>query len=136
MKNILVLCIILYPLLISGQKINEPNRPDILTFSHLIKTKISEKGKVFYFRKLDNISLHSVDNYNVLETILDVNTDVVNSYIRTGFKEKGKFNNGYKNGLWKTTYKDKVVKTENYNNGLAVGKYAVYNTQGEILYKT
>ncbi len=50
--------------------------------------------------------------------------------------DEGVFTNGYKNGLWKTTYKNKLVKTENWRKGLVVGRYKVYNTKGELLYKT
>ncbi|KAA1243270.1 toxin-antitoxin system YwqK family antitoxin [Aquimarina sp. RZ0] len=50
--------------------------------------------------------------------------------------DKGSFHKGYKTGLLKTTYKGKLVKTENWNNGLILGKYKVYDTDGNILYQT
>ncbi len=50
--------------------------------------------------------------------------------------DEGVFIKGYKNGLWKTLYKNKLVKTENWRKGLAIGRYRVYNTKGELLYKT
>ncbi|MGO3183371.1 MAG: toxin-antitoxin system YwqK family antitoxin [Aequorivita sp.] len=54
----------------------------------------------------------------------------------TGIILEGSFRESYKDGLWKTTYENKLVKTENYNNGLMVGRYRVYNTDGVMLYKT
>ena len=50
----------------------------------------------------------------------------------------GNFNNGYKDGLWKTQTEDKnkLVKTINYKNGLVIGRYRVYDTKGNLLYKT
>jgi len=54
----------------------------------------------------------------------------------TGLILEGTFKNGYKDGLWKTTYENRLVKTENYNNGLTIGRYKVFNTKGDILYQT
>ncbi len=56
--------------------------------------------------------------------------------IGTNIYLQGKFFKGYKNGFWKTTYKNKLVKTINYNHGLVIGRYRVYNLKGNILYKT
>ncbi|PID67754.1 MAG: hypothetical protein CR968_05120 [Flavobacteriia bacterium] len=50
--------------------------------------------------------------------------------------DEGSFIKGYKNGLWKTTYKNKLVKTENWRKGLAIGRYRVFDTKGKLLYKT
>lgn len=54
----------------------------------------------------------------------------------TGFKSTGFFKNGLKTGFWNTTFDSKLVKAENYLNGLVIGRYRVYNSGGEILYKT
>ncbi len=57
-------------------------------------------------------------------------------YSRLNINTIGKFIKGYKNDSWKTLYKNKIVKTENWKNGLIKGKYCVYNASGSILYKT
>ncbi len=95
---------------------------------------LNNNGKTIYSSKLNNTSLNG--KYIINETKLNTNTDIVNSYYNTGYKFIGSFIRGYKNGLWKTSYKNKLVKTINYNNGLIAGKYRVYNTKGVILYKT
>ena len=58
------------------------------------------------------------------------------NFINTRLQQEGSFTNGFKNGLWKTFYENKLVKIENYNNGLISGDYRVYNTEGKLLYKT
>ncbi|MBO0592341.1 hypothetical protein I2486_13115 [Cellulophaga sp. E16_2] len=54
----------------------------------------------------------------------------------TGYISTGNFLNNRKNGIWKTTYNDKLLKQENWNHGLIIGDYRVYNTKKEILYST
>ncbi len=54
----------------------------------------------------------------------------------TGIIEQGSFNKGYKNGFWKTQCKNRLVKTMNYNQGLLIGRYRVYNVKGDVLYIT
>ncbi|PZW41577.1 hypothetical protein LX95_01258, partial [Mesonia algae] len=47
------------------------------------------------------------------------------TFVNINLRKAGIFKEGYKHGLWKTTYENKLVKTENYNNGLMVGRYRV-----------
>ncbi|WP_148639345.1 toxin-antitoxin system YwqK family antitoxin [Aquimarina longa] len=117
---------------ISGQ-IKEVKKPIIPTSSHRLLIK-NNKGINIYKRKSDSHLPNSL--YEVCETYLNDDTDIVNSYYFSGLCETGAFNNGYKTGFWKTTYKNKVVKTENWNNGLILGKYRVYDTTGTSLYQT
>ncbi|MDO6516131.1 toxin-antitoxin system YwqK family antitoxin [Zobellia uliginosa] len=56
--------------------------------------------------------------------------------LKTDFNQLGFFVKGYKNGLWKTTFKNKLIKTENFKNGLLFGVYKVYDTNGNMLYNT
>ncbi len=93
-------------------------------------------GKENYTRRKDNHVFDAI--YEILIKKEDLNYTSANNLIgiSTGFKERGKFVKGYKNGFWKTTYKNKLVKSENWNEGLIIGKYRVYNIKGEILYKT
>ncbi|WP_041557731.1 toxin-antitoxin system YwqK family antitoxin [Cellulophaga algicola] len=50
--------------------------------------------------------------------------------------EIGIFKNGFKNGLWETKQKNRIVKKENWRHGLITGDYRVYSTKNEILYST
>ncbi|QCE43114.1 toxin-antitoxin system YwqK family antitoxin [Psychroserpens sp. NJDZ02] len=54
----------------------------------------------------------------------------------TGYREQGTFSKGYKNSLWTTTYKNKLIKTENWKYGLIHGEYRVYDTIQKIQYRT
>ncbi|TPN82964.1 toxin-antitoxin system YwqK family antitoxin [Aquimarina algicola] len=49
--------------------------------------------------------------------------------------EEGAFEKGLKDGFWKTSYKNKIVKKEHWNNGLISNEYSVYNTEGKLLYQ-
>ncbi|MFC5047337.1 toxin-antitoxin system YwqK family antitoxin [Aquimarina hainanensis] len=114
-------------------QIKEIKKPIIPTSSHKL-LKQNERGITIYKRKSDNHLLNST--YEVCKTNLNTNTDIVNSYYFSGLCEKGTFNKGYKDGFWKTTYNNKLVKTANWNKGLIMGKYRVYNTVGTLLYQT
>ena len=92
------------------------------------------KGKSCYSSTSNNIALNG--EYIINKTKLNTDIDIVDTYKNTGFKFLGFFNKGYKNKLWKITYKGKIVKTENWNNGLIKGLYKVYNTKGKLLYET
>ncbi|WP_103068692.1 toxin-antitoxin system YwqK family antitoxin [Aquimarina sediminis] len=114
-------------------QIQEVKKPVIPTSSHRILIN-NKQGVFIYNRKSDNHLLNS--KYEICETYLDTDTDIVNSYNFSGLCEQGNIRKGYKDGFWKTTYESKLVKTENWNNGLILGKYRVYNSKGDILYKT
>ena len=95
---------------------------------------LNPSGKIIYFSKLNNTSLEG--KYIINETKLNNNTDIVNSYYSTGYKFEGFFTQGYKTGIWKTTYKKILVKTAHWNNGLVTGLYTVKTTKGVLLYNT
>ena len=87
----------------------------------ILVRKKKEKSKSYEYQK--NNEGNDIPNYGL-------------KGVSTSTYLKGFFHAGYKNGLWKTTHKNKLVKTINYNKGLVIGKYRVYNTKGELLYKT
>ncbi len=93
-------------------------------------------GKPYYAKEKEQYVFDDV--YEIL--IKEKEPDYTNANhligITSDFKEHGRFIKGYKNGLWRTTYKNKLVKTENWNNGLIFGKYEVYNTVGTLIYRT
>ncbi len=66
----------------------------------------------------------------------DYDLSIISKGKFTGIKTQGHFNNGYKTGQWQTTYKNKLVKTVYWNNGLITGLYYVKTTKGILLYKT
>lgn len=109
--------------------------PDIIKpiESHWILTKI-ENGKPKYYLSLNDKVIKGKVNIYYVKPIPE--SDIINDYSHTGCEEKGTFKDGFMDGFWKTTYKKKLVKTINYNNGLVIGRYRVYNTKGELLYKT
>jgi len=111
-----------------------PPKPTPMTFSHLLNFNIDTKGRLKYYRISDNSVIHG--EYIIYKTEKKIKTDLIGEIYHTGIVFKGTFNKGYKNGLWKTLYKNKLVKTINYRNGLVIGRYRVYNTKGAILYKT
>ena len=83
-------------------QIKEVSRPVIPTSSHKVFIN-TLKGIDIYLRKSDN---HLLNNeYEIHETHLNKDTDIVNSYYFSGFYESGTFKKGHKNGLWKTVYK-------------------------------
>ncbi|WP_103867036.1 toxin-antitoxin system YwqK family antitoxin [Aquimarina sp. I32.4] len=135
MKNYLTISLFLILSSVYGQEKEViPPKPIPLTFTHLLILDNDIEGKIKYFRKSDNYNLNG--QYKVYETKLNTNTDIVNSYYNTGYKFIGKFHKGYKDGFWKTTYKNKLVKTENWNKGFIIGKYRVYDIKGNLLYQT
>ncbi len=104
-------------------------------YSFIEEDKNLRNGEyIIMVRKERDISLSSYQNQNNNE-----GNDIPNygfKGISTNIYIQGEFLQGYKNGFWKTSYKNKLVKTENWNNGLILGRYRVYNTKGELLYKT
>lgn len=115
--------------------------------------EIRENGKLLYLyndndnSRLNgqyNITFFFLDNKKKDSLIMDNGVEKkpllydtkFSKYSRSHISKTGTFNKGYKNNLWKTTYKNKLVQTINHNNGLVIGRYRVYNTKGEILYKT
>jgi len=92
-------------------------------------------GKEFFYRKSDRSILNKECVILVKKEDRDRSTSDKTVRVSTGFKEKGVFKRGYKNGLWKTLYKNKVVKVENWSNGLILGMYKVFDTKGKKLYE-
>jgi len=134
MKKVSVIIFLTISFSLFGQVKKAPPKPKLRTFSHFIDSNINKKGITKFFRKSDNYIFNG--EYTIHETLLNTKTDIVNSYFNTGFRFFGFFNNGYKNGLWKTTYKNILVKTINYKNGLVIGRYRVYGIKENLLYKT
>lgn len=91
----------------------------------------NKKGKEFYYRSEDR----SIFNKECI-IVVKKKDPKRSAGISTGFKEIGVFKQGFKNGLWETTYKNKTVKIENWTNGLILGAYKVFNTKGKSLYET
>ena len=88
----------------------------------------------FFF--LDNSKNDSSKGDNDLQLRTLVYDTKYSRYSRSNINVKGKFIKGYKHGLWTTTCNAKRVKITNWNNGLIIGKYRVYDTEGKYLYKT
>ncbi len=137
MKKIILLLLIFNSFLTEAQKREVPPKPENLTFSHFIKIKLNkENGKIIYLRKSNNRPLHSNEPFNITETYINEKTDIRGVNTHTPYNKIGYLFNGYKNGLWKTTYKNKLIKTENWNNGLILGKYKVNTIEGTLIYRT
>ncbi|WP_339699452.1 hypothetical protein [uncultured Marixanthomonas sp.] len=131
MKRIIVfLFVVLISNLVNSQK-KKIEAITIPTESHTVDIVV-EQGKSRFHRKSDNHFL--VGEHIFIKTKLNRDTDIANSYYPTAIRSIGTFKEGYKDGLWKTTYENKLVKTQNYNNGLVIGRYRVYNTNGDVLY--
>ncbi|MDO6758982.1 hypothetical protein Q4566_02120 [Tamlana sp. 2_MG-2023] len=136
MKKILILLLMINSFLVLAQRI-APEKPNNLTFSHLIiKKEDNENGKTVYLRKSNNRPLDSEEIFDITETYPNDESDMKGLYIHTSLIKKGLMSKGYKTGLWKTYYKSKLVKTQNWKLGLAIGEYSVYDVKGCELYKT
>lgn len=97
---------------------------------------VNTDGLKKYQRKSDDYVLDGKYKFylNKKETQNNSVNDIFG--IPTGLVEEGIFKNGYKDGLWKTIYENKLVKTENYNVGSMIGRYSVYKIDGDLLFKT
>lgn len=138
---LLVFCIYSF-----GQKSEENPKEIIIPISSLqLKAQIIE-GVTHYSRVENNRKLHN-RGYLLIEKIDNDTTKLRFGDIRknaglffkgksTGITTQGAFNNGYKNGFWKTLLDKKLVQTMNYKNGLVIGRYRVYNVSGDLIYKT
>ncbi len=133
MKHKILLFILFTVTYSSYSQIPEIKKPVILTSSHRVSLE-KIQGLIIFKRKSDNHIFNS--SYKIYETFLNTNTDVAESYFSSGLCWEGRFVKGYKHGLWTTTYNTKRVKTTNWNNGLIIGKYRVYDTEGKYLYET
>ncbi|WP_103867035.1 toxin-antitoxin system YwqK family antitoxin [Aquimarina sp. I32.4] len=148
-KYIFYLIILSSFLSFSQTKVFEPIAKPIISYD----IKIKNNSGVYLYKHKDGLNLldgvYNIDIYiknknagdiEIIENGLKKRTlkyDLSNSeYRRTEIKEKGKFHKGYKDGFWKTTYKNKLVKTENWNKGFIIGKYRVYDIKGNLLYQT
>ncbi|PZW41585.1 MORN repeat protein [Mesonia algae] len=130
-RIIVFLFIVLTSNLVNSQK-KKIEAITIPTESHTVDIVV-EQGTPRFHRKSDNHFL--AGEHIFIKTKLNRDTDIANSYYPTAIRSIGLFKNGYKDGLWKTTYENKLVKTQNYNNGLVIGRYRVYNNNGDVLYK-
>ncbi|REH56757.1 hypothetical protein C7448_101802 [Tenacibaculum gallaicum] len=150
MKNSTLILFLFLCYNILGQTPEKIKPPAVLLNSLELKKEV-RSGKNYYShvdkRKLYDREYKIIIHTEVRETIIDTvptihsegNDYDFGSHFKgksIGIIEKGFFNKGYKNGLWKVTYKNKLVKTINYNNGLIIGRYRVYNAKGQLLYKT
>ncbi len=150
MKKHILYLILLFSFSSFSQKITfEPIVAPIQSF----RIKIENKNGILFYQHDKSLNPLNGD-YKISIFIKDVNAKDIyivengvgkmtlkydlpySGYIRTNIVNNGVFIKGYKNGLWKTTYKNKLVKIENWRKGLAIGRYRVYNTKGELLYKT
>ncbi|OAB78239.1 toxin-antitoxin system YwqK family antitoxin [Cochleicola gelatinilyticus] len=129
MKNFIILIFIIFIGKGFSQNV-EP--PPIKVYKSEIKTKI-ENGRLCFFDTYDNKKLNRKYEIFLERTI---STDTPIKLDSQFIVAEGNFKNGYKHGLWKTTYESKLVKTENYNNGLMIGRYRVYDLDGDELYRT
>lgn len=130
MKKLIV--IILFLQLMPGFAQTPIKPPTIWVYITDVYTKTSN-GKPIYYNRKNNKQLNS--DYAIFLKRTKHTDTPIKDYFEYIVAE-GNFKNGYKDGLWKTTYENKLVKTENYNNGLMVGRYKVYNTKGDTLYQT
>jgi len=116
-------------------KINNINGTNFYLYNDIEHIPLTGKYEISLFF-LDKSKKDSLINDNgKMRKTLQYDTKYSN-YSRLNVYLIGEFVKGYKNGLWKTLYKNKLVKTINYRNGLVIGRYRVYNTKGAILYKT
>ncbi len=151
MKKILLVIVLMLCINVFGQKHKEiVQMPAIYVNSLNLRTTIKSGKEFFSFIKKSNVLINSeylimirkrkVKKPQPYRSMKIIECDVLLNYgfkgISTHIYLEGFFFNGYKNGLWKTTFKNKLVKTENWNKGLILGRYRVYNMKGEILYKT
>ena len=149
MKKIIILLTLIIGFNSFGQNPKEsPSIPAIHVNSLDLKVTIKSGKEFFSFIEKDKV----LKNREYLIMVREVEKSKAHLYdgndegndIRNyGFKGisthiylEGFFIDGYKNGIWKTTYKNKMVKSINYNKGLVIGKYRVYDTKGNLLYKT
>ena len=129
MKNLILLIVLMQ--FGKGFSQKEPPIPTIWISPIDIYIK-TEAGIKTYYKKRNKKKLNS--KYAIfLERTIPTDTPIKDYY--EYIVEEGTFKNGYKDGLWKTTYENKLVKTQNYNNGLVIGRYRVYNNNGDELYK-
>ena len=126
---------LIFLLLIATSSVQSQTSNSVLREMSLNISFDYKKGKEFFYSK-EFRSIYDGE-YIIVEKRKDetksTNTKTVAT--STGFKEKGRFKQGYKHGIWKTTYKRKVVKIEHWENGLIVGMYKVFNTNGDLLYE-
>ncbi len=151
--KIVILLLFIYQGVNAQYKKNRPLRPAIPINSLQLNIQIKEGRKFYSFFKKEKYSIKDNKTYSIWiykevkkrkynitynvegNDISPSSTDIGQGKY-TGFDEIGSFNKGYKNGFWKTKYKNKLVKTMNYNQGLLIGRYRVYNVKGDLLYKT
>ncbi|MBU2951526.1 hypothetical protein KO493_12540 [Tamlana agarivorans] len=92
--------------------------------------EISDNFYAIYYKVRKSNSKENQTN-DIIRAKSDFSIGTHTGYIATGYLRLC-----HKNGLWKTTYNNKLVKSINYNKGLLIGEYTVYSTKGDVLYKT
>lgn len=130
MKTLLTLWFVIIVIKVQSQTNTFTLRESIFNISI-----VNKNGKEFYYRSEDR---HIFSGEYIITTKKkdNANSSAIHLIGKIkGLKEKGAFNEGYKNGTWNTLYKNKVVKTERWNNGLIFGRYQVFNTKGKSLYE-
>ena len=118
-------------------KVFQPITKPILSYDF----KIKNSNGIYFYRYKDDLNplngVYSIDIYiqdadandiEIVENGLKKRTlkyDLpYKDYIYTNVNEKATFNKDYKDGFWKTTYNNKLVKTANWNKGF----WAIYVT--------
>ena len=146
MKTPITLILLIFSILSFAQKSKEkPESPFTPISSLQLKTEIIEGIKHYGFiekhKKLYNIEylvIEKIDSEAAKFDSKDYRKKLGLFFVgeSTGITTQGFFYYGYKNGLWKTALKKKLVQTINYKNGLVIGRYSVYNINGDLIYKT
>ena len=146
MKTPITLILLIFCIYSFGQKTKEkPKTPIIRISSFQLKTQITDGVTHYSFIKMQK-KLYNVE-YKIIERIENESTKLDSRDFRkkmglffkgesTGITTQGFFSHGYKNGFWKTEFNNKLVQTINYKNGLVIGRYRVYNVNGDLIYKT
>jgi|GEM_PF-2611604 len=146
MKILFTLILLIFCIYSFGQKAKEEPRTPITPISSLqLKVQVIDGIKHYSFiethRKLYNRVYLIIENIDSEAAKLEPGSwrKKLGLFFvgeSTGITTQGAFNNGYKNGFWKTLLDKKLVQTMNYKNGLVIGRYRVYNVSGDLIYKT
>ncbi|WP_158976034.1 toxin-antitoxin system YwqK family antitoxin [Cellulophaga sp. L1A9] len=120
---------ILPPLFLNSLFVEVKITNGIIIYNYNYKNKKIENNEYSIYLIIDDKENEEVTD--ILEEESDFTFGKMTDYISTGY-----FLNNRKNGIWKTTFNEKIVKKENWNHGLITGDYQVYNTKNKILYST
>ncbi|ADV49967.1 hypothetical protein Celal_2682 [Cellulophaga algicola DSM 14237] len=144
MKNICFSILIFCTSLFASGQGSIPNLPPLFLNSLFVEVKTTNGIIIYNYnyknKKIENkeYSIYLIIDDNENEEVTDILEEESDFSFgkMTGYISTGTFLNNRKNGIWKTTYNDKLLKQECWQHGLIIDKYRVYNTKNEILYST